>query len=992
MKLLILILFLLINCDHKVNANYPIALQGNPPRKIFLNYGKLPLLYKPEIKEEPWGPKLSEVEETYCLRSNKDLYSGNEWGPTLEICFDKTENNKKLLGDSLEALENENESAIRPMGDVALDNSNIHLSFKTATELLEQSKDSKEQLFFIGDKNLHKTVTDKFKQKEFLSVLSTKQNRIETSFAYSYFSIIAYDKSIYLVFSPSGKSASIGHYLVLDIIEANEIHDIIKNYISEVKEINSDNLKNCKKDEIKITELNASASISIKRFIEIKNNSDSITCFENISLETKSEKKQISYNGFMFPDSIKLISESGFNLRSIEVQLNWTAIKPESTVSLNVNNKIDKWELPKDIHNMINKNEFTLKRKPDLVCRKYFSMQNNLCGDPGMDLDIAMIPGNSCNPNDFQVTEVNPAGISDGSSVDKKGKFIEIHYTGSVICDLSSILLNIDSYKFPLYSEFTAIYPEEYIVIGGSNYLSKIRLRPEKNLDFISQYSNISISDYSNISGKTFKFALQTDNIIFSSSRNELYSLTFSGNNPTFHPESVSGNIYFPFSNFNNMSPGEENPPASNNLSAKISEISWMGSFLYSESIPEDEFLEIETGSSGSLILEIESESSLKKFFIPVSLKDRFITISREKFKCYPDTIMVTHENFTLVDEDTKIRIFNSSGLIEEVAYSPSLGNGINEYSKIPKLRSSYSYTNFSNIWTNSVYSEKLANIKRECYQETHSSPSEANAYEPILINKESLNDGTRSFYLISDSYSSITEIKYNHYSYLPPFNESSIANIFYDQNGVKLANISPGISLKGNYLVYQQLENSKDLKLFNRDGIYIEALDEDPEEKQNEWILLCNRGKEERNLSEYEIEDTYSSDKIINYYSRFNKNFPGNLDSSQFSGMEKTIKPGQCAYVLDPDIVNIQLNAKGILPTLIFTIISSTTIGNALSQSEPIDLFKYESGIRKHIHSFGNRHSNSPFKLEISTGDIISLKEGKYGESSSDYEVIKWK
>lgn len=106
------------------------------------------------------------------------------------------------------------------------------------------------------------------------------------------------------------------------------------------------------------------------------------------------------------------------------------------------------------------------------------------------------------------------------------------------------------------------------------------------------------------------------------------------------------------------------------------------------------------------------------------------------------------------------------------------------------------------------------------------------------------------------------------------------------------------------------------------------------------------------------------------------------------FNLQKESLGKGDCAYVLDPDARDVKLPLKGNLPLAVWTVESSKTIGNGLSASENIDLYEEKDGILYHLHSYGNRHSAYPFKLNLSTGKRAILIEGKQGENLNDYMI----
>ena len=66
------------------------------------------------------------------------------------------------------------------------------------------------------------------------------------------------------------------------------------------------------------------------------------------------------------------------------------------------------------------------------------------------------------------------------------------------------------------------------------------------------------------------------------------------------------------------------------------------------------------------------------------------------------------------------------------------------------------------------------------------------------------------------------------------------------------------------------------------------------------------------------------------------------------------------------------------------------SSIGNGISADEPLNLYKIKQNNRVLVSNYGNQYSHNPFSIKALENEIIYLKEGKTGESISDYRVEK--
>lgn len=943
-----------------------------------------------------WGPTLKTDANSLCLYSEDSFFRSKEYGPSLGFCVEPSEDNENLLTTSLQILNELDESKVRPDGYLTQEDQKVHVYFQTLTEIVNEISSSGTRTLFIGDNRLHSALEKRldFNFENYNSVSGDKDHRIETSFSLPYFSIYVVDKAVKIAFPPleSGTPRSQYHYLVLDVSNLTSLVSLLESNFTRIQITNDTWKSSCSREKLEITEVMGYASGSTKRFIEWASNSENSICLDSLQLSIGGKKVSVdSKSGFLFPKAVKLFIEENSPLQGTVLKnADWKEIKPSTTLELTSFDLKDNWNLPESINFNWAEEEFSLKKKTT-SCEWASSIlhNSNLCGDPGIEFgEGVVVPGtqtaaaNVCKAEDFILTEINAFGLRPENKVDRAGKFLEIKYKGANTCKLVGISLQIGTVKVPLTFQSTSIDTNSIWLVTDGRHVTGVKNLIRRNLDFMQWQHPISLITSS--SSKLLWKGLKTEEVFISEgTTGSIFSMALEGEKFYHHSIHRPNLLQAVYREFHSMSPGEDIQYLPQDASGELSEVLWAGGYKNSNSILDEKFIELKTKGDGTLELETIVGAKTSRFFLPISRTDAYTVLSRASLQCFPDSNPLVSDKLVLTDELTILTLKANDKIISEIKFNPLKGNGFNNTSL--KQRASFVYTGLASVWRTSVPPLRVS-ISPDCQGQTFATPGAQNEFEPFLSDEIFDYQGNGKFYLAASIWDQNLPYSVKLYSRFP--DEEILLGL--EKLTANLLKPIPSL-LTSVGLVYQKLENYSDLKLYNRDGIFIEGIMVNPSNAQNEWILFCNRGKVSRDLTEYEIEDEDSPDQIDTYFKRKKFNLPSGLSSPSFAGNNNLLQPGQCAYLVDPESSLLNLKQVGVAPTLIFTVRSSSTIGNGISSEEFLDLYKVQGGNRILIHSFGNRYSHAPFTIPVTTDEIILLQQDKRGEGMYDYEVVKW-
>ncbi len=918
---------------------------------FFLDYANL-TDFKETDEFPELGANLVIKENKTCIYSNSTYFLNKEYGPKLGICFENTElnlSNLNLIFNSTEKV----------FGNLTYQDKNIWFDTKTRTEVVKEISETENPLLFFGEEELETSLKEKTNQvyTNSFSLSGNTGKKIESSFSISYFSLYKTTTELKIIF-PLNKN-----YLVLDLSQVPEIKKEIEKFFNSIEGIHTKIVSACKQSEISFTEV----YLGENEFLEWKNNSNQILCITDFSIQLNSEVISISNSSkFYFPYSVKtLIENSTISKNLPNSKKFWSELRTNSKVNFLSNELKAEIFIPRSFTTSTENTTRSFKLKENL-CEFNTSHDENLCADPGIDLELEeKFYAGICDINEFELSELNSFGIRDKEKIETDGKFLELEYLGKKSCELKRIKLFIGSKAFSLNSK-EKILPSSLIVFGKREFFKQNLNLIQINMNDLNLYQRINLK-----SRKKNKILFSGIHFLheysFLDKNKNVHSVLIKNEKIIFHPKFDSKTINPFYSNEHFFSPGEKNPLPENSTQLILNEIHWAGAYRGTSSLSEEDFVEFLSLGKGTAEVTIQN----RKFFFPVE-DDEIIVLSEKELVCFPISKNIHFKNFSLKDESTSISI-QSNSIPFQFAYDPKRNHGINNTSE--KKRFSYVRA-IDGIWKNS--NEKSSSSESGCSGRVFASPNLSNEFNPFLIEKSNIQ-------LISPDSEKFTNFQIKQINYFPFQELVSYLNRDSLSNNVNFSFLNSNLAL-----VYLELIPGYEIHLFNRDGLYIEGVLPNPTSSENEWVLVCNRGNVSKDLSKYEIWDESSFDEIVSFQTRRGIILPSGITTSDFFGNSTILNPTSCAYILDPDVSFIELNKIGINPNLILTVKTTSTIGNGISSNEKLDLFLNDSGIKTHIHSYGNRFSPKPFSIILGKDEFSLLKKNQKGESESDYEVSK--
>jgi hypothetical protein len=172
---------------------------------------------------------------------------------------------------------------------------------------------------------------------------------------------------------------------------------------------------------------------------------------------------------------------------------------------------------------------------------------------------------------------------------------------------------------------------------------------------------------------------------------------------------------------------------------------------------------------------------------------------------------------------------------------------------------------------------------------------------------------------------------------------------------------------------------------------LYIQSIYPTPLAGEVEWIRICSTGGLAPGdvAAGLYIRDSSSTDKIVPYLQRFSQMPAG----YSLSGNSLTLQTNSCAILVDPDF-----NSTGsqIIPLLnedtsLWTIETSSAIGNGLSSGEGFLIFRMENDLSTSpLCSFGKPDTSSPYSVPSANGERIERVKGTIKDSRKNFILKK--
>ncbi|MBE7412341.1 MAG: lamin tail domain-containing protein [Leptospiraceae bacterium] len=989
--------FLILTCKEKKSSESYLNLSRS--EYFYFNYGsrsetsnlqtnKSRVFFEPEIRE-------SEFE--VCIHSHPIELELSEWGPVSKFCFVPSNNTSENLKSAISDLRNSDSSKIFLESSLQTKEGIAELKFYNSNEIAEIAISSEENILLIGDKKLHDKIfrNPTFKPIKFYSKYSKSENNYETSYSARYPTYILDENGLTVFFPPNNLDISSDSEMYIGIFFSTENTMLINAFTAFINTIpvQNENFRNtCTNLSPELTELANFSNFPLKRFLEFKNpNIEKAICLTYFSINNQSNKTEFeNTSGFMLPGSVKLIIEADSKLEGIQKkEFSWSDIKDKSTIEFTTKQTNFEWSLPEKLEMNFESDFFSIRNDGIFHCNTspiLYKKSANICSSPGSEIYFETTDISNCDPEKFFLTEINFGGVQIDNTLSSKGNFIELQYTGEV-CDISFMKIINGKSHTPLSVKNQNITTNQTFLIGHSDIFQNLTNLIKRDLSSLSPYSSVSISN--GIKEKVLFKAIEKETILINKNASgETHSIILEDNSFQFHPPFTSSYLRPDSKRQNTMSPGEIHNKYRNTIYSKINEINPFGSYKDGMSITKDKFIEFYSTGNGTLSLEIIGESNYQKIIFPVIDKEKFSYIAKDKPECFSEAGLIQSPSFRLNSENLRLILkdFSNNKVLDEVVFQPAKGHGLNSNS--PKLRRSYTRTGYLNQFKNST-KDTESGVFYSCLEETEMSPGKENFFFPYLVLQNNFL-GSRDYLIIKPKNYKFSFLNIRQYT-AEPFSEFNSEISITPSYEFEPITIFQGNTLSERGMIYQSIGNSEEIKIIPREGIFIQAILPDPSNSQNEWILLCNYSDTDKDLTNFEIEDESATDKITSYFKRKKINLPSGLDDAFFYGNTTILKSNQCGYLIDPDAYNIFLRPFGITPTNIFTIDSTSAIGNGISNNEKVDLYEITPTSRVHIHSYGNKRSHSPFSINSKKDEVILLLPKKSGETAEDYEIQLW-
>ncbi|EMO20473.1 hypothetical protein LEP1GSC168_3888 [Leptospira santarosai str. HAI134] len=988
---LIVLLFELDSCRGKGNSAFLFPITNAGEFKLFYEPINTVVSEIPKEIFEEWkhpGVKIKTAPGIVCLFSGTISVFG------ISVCFPDRAGDIELELQNILKLWNTNpDSRTEPEFFEFSSNGRASVRIRQNRDLLEGVDE--DWLILSGSKELDRMLQkEKFPELNRIGVFS--ENSIlkpHSTNAFVGFSVLATHGTIRVLFSSEDFIFS-KNTLVVDI--PGDV-SILSEFFLEIQKRNLQITGLCKTDLPVLSEVFGGTESSIGRFLEFYNPRKDPICFQDLELETGSGKYPLLTGPqFLIPGETILKVETGSILLGTEsVSFPWSdlkkrgdwILKSKNAESVYKNSEKTFWEGGR--YYSSHENFYSL-------CSEFLlpNVLERFCMNPGFEVSDQIRENENppfCDSNEFKIEEVNFTGLYLDGKVDQKQKFIDLEYSGNHICNPNSLSLESDGREIPVWLDSKTIRPGNILTLGKRDFLREdvlVSLSELKDFEFgKSVFLKDRISKKIGILSNAFSeipILTRTDGSVVSLLRRENVWIP--------NPISFSDTLSLGIRNSHSMSPGRktDDPTVSDRKTfADISEISWMGSYDGTTSVSADRFIEIDSNSITSRILEVLSGNKSYRFILPLRPGKNVLSIG--KLVCFPKVEAWIAPELSLGSRGS-VRLLSINGTIENDWINwDSLG--INSTSqKLRKSASKIRTLSGANVWKNSAFSD-VSSRKTSCIG-TEASPELENRSLPFFQKEysETINpvlDPWISFN--SDQNGSIRVFAFEpNVSVL--LSTSGFLNLWSDLR----YGILGSLNIRKDVLHYLVPVGGEELVgIPGSSGILISAVYPNPAVSTNEWFSICNRGSESVDVRSLEIRDSSSSDRLVEYSLRFGVNLPlgwVNYNPTAFGWIftDRFLNPGECGYVLSPNFKNESVPFHSSTFRKVFTIDKTTTIGNGIGKNEGLDLFREIQGSFVHIHSYGNQFSPFPFSIDADTDDLILLKENRSGDSSFDYEIKK--
>lgn len=268
---------------------------------------------------------------------------------------------------------------------------------------------------------------------------------------------------------------------------------ILSEFFLEIQKRNLQITGLCKTDLPVLSEVFGGTESSIGRFLEFYNPRKDPICFQDLELETGSGKYPLLTGPqFLIPGETILKVETGSILLGTEsVSFPWSdlkkrgdwILKSKDAESVYKNSEKTFWEGGR--YYSSHENFYSL-------CSEFLlpNVLERFCMNPGFEVSDQIRENENppfCDSNEFKIEEVNFTGLYLDGKVDQKQKFIDLEYSGNIICNPNSLSLESDGREIPVWLDSKTIRPGNILTLGKRDFLREdvlVSLSELKDFEF----------------------------------------------------------------------------------------------------------------------------------------------------------------------------------------------------------------------------------------------------------------------------------------------------------------------------------------------------------------------------------------------------------------------------------------------------------------------------------------------------------------------------
>ncbi len=402
-------------------------------------------------------------------------------------------------------------------------------------------------------------------------------------------------------------------------------------------------------------------------------------------------------------------------------------------------------------------------------------------------------------------------------------------------------------------------------------------------------------------------------------------------------------------------------------------------------SLPDEEFIEfrnaLTSGKHNLTMLELEvvreRDGDRRRYRFPAMPGVARFTIADGEPECFAAGPGLRLNDLHLPNEAAVYRLRNNTGtLVDELRIDASTYARLDGDPRTSLSRCFGCATDGEPVWRPTDGEAARSDL---CAGRTYASPGRPESFRPFL-STEALTSSTRRFTLHSDVDRELHFLAGN------DLNTPALRAQAPDRISVRL---SPGQSFEftpsftGNRFraIYAVSDNGDAILAFGeahppgRHVLAVHAVSPTPGPGAYEWFRVCSPDgfALEPGTSLHIRDGGGFEDELISYAERFpQRNLPPAFRHSTETDL--TIPPGRCAVIVDPDD---ELTDAGRIPLLaddvrLWTVRSSSTIGNGLSSAESILLFLRRGTQHEHLATYGLPDGPESFGLGSSGGYYV--------------------